>query len=182
MPEVIKKWASSQFSIQCLSDLSISSQFPKLPPVALQPAGQQCGHQSRSHTRSEIVTLRKEQQLQRQQPPPMEVKHLSLEQQIRNLRDVQKKVDLDVEEEEEEEEEEQQAEESQSESEPQNEEQQHYEQQMQVQRKHLQVRKVRSEIKYVENNPKEAAKKNRESKSDHEFANERDVSSIHNIN
>lgn len=50
MPEVIKKWASSQFSIQCLSDLSISSQFPKLPPVALQPAGQQCGHQSRSHT------------------------------------------------------------------------------------------------------------------------------------
>ncbi|EDW42165.1 protein Cep78 homolog [Drosophila sechellia] len=120
--------------------------------------------------RSEIVTLRKEQQLQRQ-PSPMEVNHLALKQQLRNLHEVQEEVVLDVEEEEGEE---QQPEESQSESEPQIEEQRHYEQQMQIQRKQLQVRKVRSEIKYVENNPKEAAKKNRESKSDHEFANERD--------
>lgn len=43
------------------------------------------------------------------------------------------------------------------------------------QRKPLKVRKVRSEMKYVEANLKDQAK-NRESKSDHEFANERDVS------
>lgn len=41
------------------------------------------------------------------------------------------------------------------------------------QRKPLKVRKVRSEMKYVEANLKDQAK-NRESKSDHEFANERD--------
>lgn len=40
-------------------------------------------------------------------------------------------------------------------------------------RQQLQVRKVRSEMKYVEAYAKEAKK--RESKSDHEFANERDV-------
>ncbi|XP_043655695.1 protein Cep78 homolog [Drosophila teissieri] len=118
--------------------------------------------------RSEMATLRKEQQLLRQ-ASPMQIKHPSLEQQLRNLREVQEEVEV-----EDEEEDEQQPEQSQSDSEPQNEEQLHYEQQMQVQRKQLQVRKVRSEIKYAENNPKEAANKNRESKSDHEFANERD--------
>ncbi|XP_039491536.1 protein Cep78 homolog [Drosophila santomea] len=121
--------------------------------------------------RSEMATLRKEQQLLRQ-ASPMQIKLPSLEQQLRNLREVQEEVE--VEDEQEEEEEEQQPEQSQCDSELQNEEQLHYEQQMQVQRKQLQVRKVRSEIKYAENNPKEAANKNRESKSDHEFANERD--------
>ncbi|XP_017117299.1 protein Cep78 homolog [Drosophila elegans] len=116
--------------------------------------------------RSEQATLRKEQQLQ-QQSPSMQIKHLSLEHQLRSLRE-------EVEEEEEEyEEEPPEGEESLSEAEHLTEEQ-HYQQQMQVQRKQLQVRKVRSEMKYVENNPKEAAAKNRESKSDHEFANERD--------
>ncbi|EDW97556.1 protein Cep78 homolog [Drosophila yakuba] len=119
--------------------------------------------------RSEMATLRKEQQLLRQ-ASPMQIKHPTLEQQLRNLREVQEEVEV----EDEEEEEEQQPEQSQCDSELQNEEQLHYEQQMQVQRKQLQVRKVRSEIKYAENNPKEAANKNRESKSDHEFANERD--------
>ncbi|EDV48907.1 protein Cep78 homolog [Drosophila erecta] len=122
--------------------------------------------------RSEMATLRKEQQLL--QASPMQIKHSSLEQHLRNLREVQEEEVEDEVEDEEEQEQEQQAEETQSDSEPQNEDQLHYEQQIQVQRKQLQVRKVRSEIKYVENNPKEAANKNRESKSDHEFANERD--------
>ncbi|XP_016949763.1 protein Cep78 homolog [Drosophila biarmipes] len=115
--------------------------------------------------RSEIATLRKEQQLL-QQASHMQIKHPSMEQQLRHLREVQ-------EEEQEEDEVEELAEASLSESEPINEEEQ-YQQQKQVQRKQLQVRKVRSEIKYVENNPKEDKNKNRESKSDHEFANERD--------
>lgn len=51
--------------------------------------------------------------------------------------------------------------------------QQHQDQQQQVSRQMMQVRKVRSEIKYMENYTKD---KKRESKSDHEFANERDVS------
>ncbi|XP_017046882.1 protein Cep78 homolog [Drosophila ficusphila] len=110
--------------------------------------------------RSEIITLRKEQQMQ-QQASPVQNKHPSIEQQLRNRRQVEVEV-------------EELPEESFSEAEPLDEEQQHYEQQMQVQRKQLQVRKVRSEMKYVESNPKEAANKNRESKSDHEFANERD--------
>ncbi|XP_044314428.1 LOW QUALITY PROTEIN: protein Cep78 homolog [Drosophila rhopaloa] len=112
--------------------------------------------------RSEIATLRKEQQLQ-QQSSPIHIKHPSVEQQLRRVREVQEEVD-----EEEEEYEEMPPEDSQSETEPVTEQQQ-----VLVQRKQLQVRKVRSEMKYVENNPKEAAK-NRESKSDHEFANERD--------
>lgn len=41
----------------------------------------------------------------------------------------------------------------------------------------LHVRKVRSEMKYVESYSKDNSKK-RESKSDHEFANERDVSNV----
>uniref|UniRef100_A0A6P4FS80 Protein Cep78 homolog n=1 Tax=Drosophila rhopaloa TaxID=1041015 RepID=A0A6P4FS80_DRORH len=119
--------------------------------------------------RSEIATLRKEQQLQ-QQSSPIHIKHPSVEQQLRRVREVQEEVV-----EEEEEYEEMPLEDSQSEAEPVTEEQQHYQQQqVLVQRKQLQVRKVRSEMKYVENNPKEAAAKNRESKSDHEFANERD--------
>ncbi|XP_044252277.1 protein Cep78 homolog [Drosophila takahashii] len=115
--------------------------------------------------RSEIDTLRKEQQLQ-MKSSPIQIKHPAMEPQLRSLQEVP---------EEEEEAYEQLEENSQSESEPPNEEEQHYQQQqMQVQRKQLQVRKVRSEMKYVESNPKEAANKNRESKSDHEFANERD--------
>lgn len=51
--------------------------------------------------------------------------------------------------------------------------QQRQDQQQQVSRQTMQVRKVRSEIKYLENYTKD---KKRESKSDHEFANERDVS------
>lgn len=51
--------------------------------------------------------------------------------------------------------------------------QQRQDQQQQVTRQTMQVRKVRSEIKYLENYTKD---KKRESKSDHEFANERDVS------
>ncbi|KAH8351040.1 hypothetical protein KR084_000272 [Drosophila pseudotakahashii] len=113
--------------------------------------------------RSEIDTLRKEQQLQKKSSP-IQIKHPAMEQQLRSLREVQEDEEVY----------EQLEEGSQSESEPPNEEEQHYQQQMQVQRKQLQVRKVRSEMKYVESNPKEAAKKNRESKSDHEFANERD--------
>lgn len=49
-----------------------------------------------------------------------------------------------------------------------------------VPRKLLKVRKVKSEIKYVEPAPKGSSKKKeskKESKSDHEFANESDVSS-----
>lgn len=42
-------------------------------------------------------------------------------------------------------------------------------------RKLLKVRKVKSEMKYVEPTPKDSSKK-KESKSDHEFANETDVS------
>lgn len=45
------------------------------------------------------------------------------------------------------------------------------------QRQVLHVRKVRSEMKYVETYSKDNSKK-RESKSDHEFANERDVSNV----
>ena len=44
------------------------------------------------------------------------------------------------------------------------------------QRKTLKVRKVKSEVKYNEPPVKEANKKNKESKSDHEFSNENDVS------
>lgn len=51
--------------------------------------------------------------------------------------------------------------------------QQKQSQQQQMPRQVMQVRKVRSEIKYLENYTKD---KKRESKSDHEFANERDVS------
>lgn len=46
-------------------------------------------------------------------------------------------------------------------------------QQTPVMRQVMQVRRVRSEMKYLETTTKE---KKRESKSDHEFANERDVS------
>lgn len=43
------------------------------------------------------------------------------------------------------------------------------------QRKTLKVRKVKSEVKYIEP-PVKDANKNKESKSDHEFSNESDVS------
>ncbi|XP_017067183.2 protein Cep78 homolog [Drosophila eugracilis] len=121
--------------------------------------------------RSEIVTLRKEQQMQ-QNSSRMQIKHPSMEQQLRTLREVQEEEEEELEPEQEHE----RLGNTQSESEVQIEEQQYYQQPMSIpmQRKQLQVRKVRSEMKYVENNPKEATNKNRESKSDHEFANERD--------
>ncbi|KAH8318105.1 hypothetical protein KR074_009730 [Drosophila pseudoananassae] len=130
--------------------------------------------------RSDIATLRKEQQLQQmqqqqlqlqlQQQQQMQLNQLQMQQQqsphlqmqhsppepqtLRTLR-----------EEPVEEEEIEHLEDSQSELDQLPE--------MQQQRKPLKVRKVRSEIKYVEANLKDQSK-NRESKSDHEFANERD--------
>lgn len=90
-------------------------------------------------------------QLQQQQSHHLQMQNSPMEQPLRTLR--------------EEEEETEQLEDSQSEVDQLPEIQQ---------RKPLKVRKVRSEMKYVEANLKDQPK-NRESKSDHEFANERDV-------
>ncbi|XP_017026756.1 protein Cep78 homolog [Drosophila kikkawai] len=132
--------------------------------------------------RSDMGTLRKDEQLQQQmhhqlkqqspthmqmQRPSLDHQHAhqspthihpSLDQQLRTLHEVE-----DVE----------PPEESPSETEESTFEEQQYQQQS-THRKQLQVRKVRSEIKYVETNTKDSKAKKHESKSDHEFANERD--------
>ncbi|KAH8293986.1 hypothetical protein KR054_007209 [Drosophila jambulina] len=137
--------------------------------------------------RSDIATLRKDQQLQQQMqmqlkqqsPTHMQMQHPSIDQQFKQtspthlqrqhpsldqqLRTLHEMEDLEPE-----------PEESPSETEESAFEEQQYQEQPTTHRKQLQVRKVRSEIKYVETNTKDGKAKNHESKSDHEFANERD--------
>ncbi|XP_030239823.1 protein Cep78 homolog isoform X2 [Drosophila navojoa] len=106
---------------------------------------------SDSTPRSANATLRKQQKQQQQQQQQQLQHHLEL-----SPEDLE--VDVEDEEEDEDDEEQQQAYQAMADN-PQL-------------RQQLQVRKVRSEMKYVEACAKEAKK--RESKSDHEFANERD--------
>ncbi|KAH8247591.1 hypothetical protein KR038_006679 [Drosophila bunnanda] len=116
--------------------------------------------------RSDMGTLRKDQQqqhqmhhqLKQQSPNHMQMQHPSLDHQLATLHEVE---DLEP------------PEECASETEESAFEEQEYQQQNTL-RKQLQVRKVRSETKYVETNTKDGKAKNHESKSDHEFANERD--------
>ncbi|KAH8246805.1 hypothetical protein KR032_000416 [Drosophila birchii] len=113
---------------------------------------QQMLHQSASHMQMQLPSPN--QQLKQQSPTHISMQHLSLDQPLRTLHEVE---DLEP------------AEESPSET-----EESAFEDQEAMHRKQLKVRKVRSETKYVETNTKDGKPKNHESKSDHEFANERD--------
>ncbi|XP_020798539.1 protein Cep78 homolog [Drosophila serrata] len=116
----------------------------------------QLKQQSPNHMQMQHPSL--DQQLKQQSPTHIQMQHPSLDQPLRTLHEVE---DMEP------------PEACASETEESAFEDQQYQQQTML-RKQLQVRKVRSETKYVETNTKDSKAKNHESKSDHEFANERD--------